>query len=244
MKLYITTVGRRKGGESKTIGIYFLSEWTEPMGFTVNSLVQFIPEPGGAQFRLCNENIRSYSELYQNTEALGGVLVHTKMFKYNIYPWLGVSGKVMDSTGLALGDKLIARFYHGLVHLRKIPKIPAGQVKVIFNWRISGQWMLEYGFTKEAVLTVDAQPGSITCLLQPNGIERTAELVKYARANSLHLIQVGDANPPSIIPLIEIHPSRFAKAGFAPDEPLLATCDHGRLVLTKIDFKALGFPTA
>ena len=101
---------------------------------------------------------------------------------------------------------------------------------------------MEYGFTPDEVLTVDAQPGRIICQIQPNGIERTAELVKYARANALHLIQVRDSDARSVIPLIEIQPSRFAMAGFTPDDALLATYEHGRIVIEKLDFAALGFP--
>lgn len=239
MKLYLTNVTRKKGAQSTVAGILFYSEWAKPMGFVANSLVQFVPEDGGAQFRLCNENIPSYSALFEQTAELGGVLVHAKMFDHKDYPCLAVSGKVMESTGLAIGDNLIARFEYGLVHLRKIPP---GQVKVITAGRVSGQWLLEYGFTPDEVLTIDAQPGCITCQLEPNGVERTIELVKFARANALHLIQVRRVKDSKvIIPLIEIQPSRFAKAGFASDDALLATYEHGHITLKKIDFAALGF---
>jgi len=209
------------------------------MGFIPDALVQFIPEDGGAKFRLCNENIDSYSALVQRTAELGGVLVHAKMYKHKDFPCLAVSGEVMKRTGLAVGDNLIARFEYGLIHLRRIPP---GLVRVISAGRVSGQWLLEFGFEPEEVLTVTSQPGLITCQLQANGLERTAELVKHARINDLSLVQVRRV-PDSrvIIPLIEIPPSRFAKAGVTPDDNLLATYEHGRIQLQKLDLTALGF---
>ena len=238
MKLYLTVVKRKKPGTDVPV-IVFYSEWTRPMGFVPNALVQFIPEAGGAKFRLCNENISSYSELFDHTAQLGGVLVHAKIFDSQDCPCLAVSGKVLESTGLVIGDNLIARFEYGLVHLRRVP---AGLVKIIIAGRLSGKWLFELGFAPEDVLTVAALPGSIICELQPNGIERTAELVKHARANALRLIQVRTVHDSRVVmPLIEIPNSCFAKAGFAPDDALLATYEHGRIQLEKIDFAALGF---
>jgi len=209
------------------------------MGFVPNALVQFIPEVGGAKFRLCNENISSYSELFDHTAQLGGVLVHAKIFDHQDYSCLAVSGKVLESTGLVIGDNLIARFEYGLVHLRKVPP---GQVRIITAGRLSGKWLFEFGFEPEDVLTVSAQPGSIVYELQPNGIERTAELVKHARSNAMNLIQVRTVQDSRVVmPLIEIPNSCFAKAGFAIDDALLATYEHGRIQLEKIDFAALGF---
>jgi len=209
------------------------------MGFVPDALVQFIPEHGGAKFRLCNENIASYSELVMRTTKLGGVLVHAKMFDHKDYPCLSVSGRVMERTGLAIGDNLIARFEPGLVHLRKVPP---GQVKIVTAGRMSGKWLLESGFTPEGVLTITSEPGLIICQLQENGIERTAELVKLAYANDLGLIQVRRvADSRVVIPLVEIPPSRFIKAGLAPDDTCLATYGHGRIQIQKLDFNALGF---
>ena len=241
MKLFLTSVSPRKGAKCVP-GIMFFAEWTKPMGFVTNALAQFVPEPGGAQFRLCNENITSYSQLFEQTEALGGVLVHIKTYKNREYPCLAVSGHVMERTGLVNGDNIIVRFDYGLAHLRKIPP---GQVRIINagNERLSGQWLYECGFAPEEVLTVAAEPGRITCQLEPNGVKRTAELVKYARANALHLIQVRQKVAPRVVvPIIEIQPSRFAKAGFVPEDILLATYEHGRIQLEKLDLTVFGFP--
>jgi len=239
MNLHLTCVTNKKGANRAVPGITFYAEWTQPMGFVPDALVQFLPEDGGAKFLLCNENIASYSKLVQRTAQLGGVLVHTNMYISNVYPCLAVSGEVMKRTGLAIGDNLIARFEYGLVHLRRIPP---GLVKIIRFGRISGKWLLEYGFEPEAVLTVTSVPGLITCRLQENGIKRTAELVKHARLNDLSLIQVRRVSDSWVImPLIEIPLSRFAKAGFAPDDALLATYEHGRIQLEKLDLAAIGF---
>ena len=241
MNLYLTCVQnkRKAGNAADNPGLVFFAEWTRPMGFVPDALVQFIPEEGGAKFRLCNENIASYSALVQSTTELGGVLVHAKMYKHKDYPCLAVSGEVMASTRLLVGDNLIARFEYGLVHLRRIPP---GQVKVVTAGYMSGQWLLDFGFEPDEVLTVTSGPGLITCELQHNGLERTAELVKHARLNDLGLMQVRRVvDSRVIIPLIEISPSRLARAGITPDEALLATYEHGRIRLEKLDFTALGF---
>ena len=241
MNLYLTCITdkKRTGREQPAPKISFYSEWTKPMGFVPEALAQFIPEEGGAKFHLCNENIASYSELVLRTAELGGVLVHAKLFDHKDIPCLAVSGKVMERTGLVAGDNLIARFEPGLVHLRRIPR---GQVKIITAGRLSGKWLLESGFTPEEAITVAAEPGLITCQLQPNGLARTAELVKYARANDLNLAQVRRVTDSrKVIPLIEISPVRFTKAGLAPDDILLATYEHGCIRLQKLDFAALGF---
>ena len=144
----------------------------------------------------------------------------------------------MTRTGWNLGDTLIARYEYGLVHLRRLPP---GQDKVVTS-RVSGQWLLDLGFEHEAVLTVDSEPGQIVCQLQEDGIKRTAELVKYARLNGMNLLQVHKVHDSRVtIPLIEIPPSRFVKAGFAPDDACIATYEHGRITLQPIDFAALGF---
>ena len=241
MNLYITCVHNKKKAKNApgTPGIIFYAEWTRTMGFVPDALVQFIPEPGGAKFLLCNENISSYSALVQRTAELGGVLVHAKMYKHKDFPCLAVSGEVMEHTGLAIGDNLIARFEYGLVHLRRIPP---GPVRVVTAGWVSGQWLLEYDFEPDSVLTVAAEPGIITCELQLNGLKRTAELVKHARLNDLGLIQVRRvADSRVVIPLIEIPTSRLAKAGIVPDDTLLATYKHGRIQLQKLDLIALGF---
>lgn len=233
--LYLTTVTPRKNVPA----ILFFTELTHTMGFVPNALVQFLPENGGAKFRLCNENIVSYSQLYEDTAQLGGVLVHAKMFRHRDHPCLGVSGEVVRNTGLEHGDNLLARFEYGLIHLRKLP---SGAVKVVTS-RVFGKWLVELGFVDGSVLLVDSEPGLITCQLQENGIERAAELVKHAYANGLDLVQVQKIpdSRQEIMSQFTIPLSRFIKAGFAPDDACLATYEYGRILLQKLDFAALGF---
>ena len=233
--LYLTTVTLRKNA----LSILFYTELAQPMGFVPNALVQFLPEDSGAKFRLCNENIASYSRLFEDTTAQGGVLVHAKMFKHRDYPCLGVSGEVVCHTGLKHGDNLLARFEYGLIHMRKLPP---GQLKVVTS-RLFGKWLVELGFEHESVVLVDSVPGLITCQLQENGMERAAELVKHAYANGLNLIQV-QRIPDSrqvVMSQFEIPPSRFIKAGFAPDDVCIASYEYGCIQLRKLDFAALGF---
>ena len=238
MNVFLTSVTTGKHKDRNDPKILFYAEWMRPMGFVPDALVQFIPEDGGASFVLCNENIPSYSELFQRTKEKSGVLIHAKLFAHRDFPCLGVSGAILRRAGLVLGDSLIARYEYGFIHMRKLPP---GNVKLV-NSRIFGNWLIEYGFDIGAVLTASSEPGLISCTLHENGLERTAELVKFARANKLSLLQVQRVNDHQYIyPRIEIPPSRMEKAGFSSDDLLLASYEYGQLQLRKLDFKALGF---
>ena len=219
--------------------IYIYADWTRPMGFVDDALVQFLPEQLGGVFRLCNDNIASYSELSRHTKEKGGMLTHSRLREHNIYPSLTVTGSIMQRTGLAFDDNLIVRYEFGLVRFRKLP-----DKQTVVNSRFSGQWLGTLGFDHEAVLTVDSKSGVVTCLLQENGIARTVELVKYARANDVNLLQVHKVQgigTRATIPAIDIPHARFIKAGLSPDDTFLASFEYGRIQLQKLDFTALGF---
>jgi len=211
-------------------------EWLKDMGFTSGALVQFIPEPGGMTFALCNENIRDYSELDRHTKANGGTLMQVYLHPYGLQ--LCISGARLDATGLVWHDKLLIRYEPGLVRMRKLPK----EAVKLTTPHVIGKWLAESGFVPDAVLAVGTQPGLITCTLQENGIERTAELVKYARANKLTLLQIHKRKcKHSVYQWFDIPSSCLEKAGFAPDELLLATYEYGIIKLRKPDFAELGF---
>jgi len=209
------------------------------MGFVTDALVQFFPEEYGGVFRLCNENIASYSELASLTTQKGGILMNARLRDRKPCPSLTVTGSVVSRTGLVFDDNLIVRYQFGLVSFRKLP-----HKQTVVNSRFFGQWLNESGFEHEAVVTVDSMPGLVTCRLQENGIARTAELVKYARANDVNLLQVHKVQgigTRATIPEIDIPHTRFVKAGLSPDDAFLASYEYGRIQLKKLDFAVLGF---
>jgi len=218
--------------------LVLFADWFHDMGFIQDALVQFLPEEHGVFFTLCNENIPSYSELYQRSQALGGTLMHCKKYSHSHKLCLITSGASFRRSGLVYGDNLLARYEYGRIHARKLP---VGNVQILTP-KFTGKWLDDFGFTPGAVMTAEAGPRLITGTLHENGVARTAELVKFARINKLALIQAQRVNDHQhIYSRIEIPPRPLALAGFAPDEFLLATFEYGRFTLQHIDFDALGF---
>ena len=213
----------------------FHGKWLGAMGFLPGALVQFVPELGGMTFTLCDENIQKYSELDRQTKEQGGILM--QVYEYRDGLQLCISGARLDATGLIFGDALLIRYEPGFVHMRRLP----GMAKLVTP-HVVGQWLAESGFVPNAVLTMASEPGLITCTLHENGLERTAELVKYARANKLKLIQVQkEKYKHGVIQWIDIPPPCLEKAGFTPDDALLAVYEYGLIKLQKPDFVSLGF---
>ena len=109
-------------------------------------------------------------------------------------------------------------------------KVPHNAVRII-KGRLGGKWLGQLGFMPDDVLMVDAIPGAITYRLQENGIARTLELVRFARLHKCQLIQVQRKGGL----FIELPPSFLKRAGFAPDETLLALYEPGLLQLQRPD---------
>ena len=212
------------------------AEWFIPMGFVPDTLVQFLPEPGGMSFTLC-ENVPKYSELARTTREKGGSLIHVNMYSHRGYPCLSTGGHVFKRVGLACGDMMLIRYEYGFIKARKLPH---GTGEIV-TARLFGKWLEGLGFVPNAVLTADSVPGLITCRLQENGLERTHELVKYARVNKFNLIQVQSDRDNNGFPEFVIPPSRLEKAGFPLDDAFVATCEYGLINISRIDFEALGF---
>jgi hypothetical protein len=102
--------------------------------------------------------------------------------------------------------------------------------------------LADSGFLPDEVLTMAAEPGLITCKLQENGRERTAELVKFARENKLKLLQVQKTKLKNELgQYFDIPQSSLEKAGFAQDNTLLAVYEQGLIKLQKPNFIELGF---
>jgi len=103
----------------------------------------------------------------------------------------------------------------------------AGAVRVV-KGRLGGKWLETVGIMRDDVFLVVAKTGEITYTRQENAVERTDELVKFARKHKLKLLQVKYVGSG---PFLEIPSAYLAKAGFQPDEPLLAFYDSGVLTL-------------
>ena len=229
--------------------LVFSADWFADMGFVPGALVQYLPENGGLSFVLCDENIRKYSELLQATKQKNGALI--QVYDYKDGPQLCVSGQTLGCTGLKYDDALIARYAYGIIRIRKLSGSSDTPVTLIDS-HIVGTWLGEIGFLPDAVFTVDAKPGIITCTLQENDAEkikaRTPELVKYARENKLKLMQVQKKNylkrvsrGKGVFQYFDIPQSCLNKAGFSTDEMLLAYYQPGQIQLLKPDFVGLGF---
>jgi len=229
--IYLTKV--IQNGKTKRPQIKLRTEWLIPMGFVPFSLVQCLPEPNGLSLTPY-ENIPKYSALVQETRDKGGLLIHSNIYKRNTSVLLTVSGEILENIGLKENDSMLIRYEYGFIRMRKLP---AG-IETIVTSRIFGQWLEEFGFVRDAVLTVDSVHGSINCTLQENGVQRTHELVKYAREHKAALlqIQIYDRKPQ-----FEIPPAHLSKAGFDPNDAFLACCEYGKIILLPINFNDLGF---
>jgi len=218
--------------------IIFFAEWMNRMGFTADVLIQAIPEDGGLTFTLRNENIRSYSDLLRETKAKGGALIHPSFYIHKQKPCISISGTVVKNAGLKTGDSLIARYEYGLIRMRKIP---ADDNTRIVGTRIYGRWLEDLGFLIGEVMTIDSEPGLITCTFLEGGLEKVEEIVTHARENRMNLVQLRTAKDVLYTPMFEIPPSRLQKAGFTPNDAFHAVCEYGRIQLQKLDCRRYGF---
>ena len=97
---------------------------------------------------------------------------------------------------------------------------------------MGGKWLERLGFVSGDVLMVAASPGIITYKLEQNALQRTLELVKFAREYKCRLVQVKKGGRDVSI---EIPNSCIKRAGFVQDETLLAIYEPGLLKLQRPD---------
>jgi len=228
----------RSGKSDDKPKVLFYAEWTSRMGFTADVLIQVIPEDGGLTFTLCNENIPSYSELLRETREKGGALIHPSFYMHKQKPCVSISGTVVKNAGLKAGDGLIAQYEYGLIRMRKIPDDDGTR---IVSARMYGRWLEELGFLIGEIMTIDSEPGLITCTFLENGLERVDEIVRHAREKRMNLVQLRTSKDVLFTPMFEIPSSRLEKAGFSPDDAFHAVCEYGRIQLQKLDCRRYGF---
>lgn len=204
-------------------------------------------------FTLYNENIHSYSELDASTRKQGGKLIQVSYpnDSKNPQPALRIGGQFLHSAGLDIGETVIACYCYGSIRAHRLP--PASKViyvkivkykytdKPILGIRLAGEWLLEFGFAPNSLISSTSVPGYIYFKLHDdNDVENYMELVNYSRKNKASLLKVCESSyqaKPS--PYIKTAGSCLDKAGFAIDDVLLASCGHGLITLQKLDFNQL-----
>jgi len=255
MNIHVLTVTNKGSASKPSPGIYFSGKWLTEIGFIPGALVQSIPEPGGVAFTLCNEDIRSYSELDTATRERGGKLIQLSYTygKKCPFPHLTTMGQYLQKdAGLGFGDSLIAHYAPGVIQVRKLPK----GVKVIHmtsikdqltgkaspKLRLYGAWLAELGFTPDALVTALSEPGRVTLQLMGKTDDNYSDIVRFARQNKMKLVQVHEAvRRGKPYPYIITAGPYIDKSGFASGDTLLASCGHGTITLQKYSPEGLGF---
>ena len=251
MGTIFTSVKSRGAAERGIPRIVFCGAWLKEMGFEKDALVKVLPEPNGISFTLCNDNITRYSDLARATEEQNGRLIQVIFSnnEKNYGEMINTTGRYITSTGLSVGDTMIAEYSYGLVRMRKINgtvgivgsmkdrTLAEKQIPVI---RLFDKWLTETGFVRDALATVSSKQGCITLNLQDNGIERYSALVKYARENKLKLFQVRQYFV-SKNPYIEIKGSCLNNAGFNTGDIFEIHYEYGLIKIRKLWLKELGF---
>jgi hypothetical protein len=236
----------------------FYTEELYGMGFAPGSLIQVLPEPGGGVvFNLCDENIRSYRELASSTRKKGGKLIQVTYTTVNdkIIPLLATYGHILSDGGFAIGDEVVIQCDCGVVRVRR----PQRAIKLVrlarltyrrtghelAKLRLAGEWLADFGFVPDALLTGAVIDGSVVFELHDDGIEKYSGLVRHARQNGLKVIQVktlrGHGKVPRTYPYIEVLGSWLDNVDFEIGEKVLAVCEKGLIKLQKPESVDLGF---
>jgi len=256
----LLTVQRCGNADNSRARILFCGRWLPAMGFIPGALVQVMPETDGLSFNLCNENIKSYSELFNSTMDKGGNLIHVSLPIRKGYkePAFLTTGKYITDSGLSIGDLVIVKYDYGIIRVRKIDpnKLGFKNVQIITTTcikhkttkeqipkvRLSGDWLSDIGFTINSVATAASEAGSMTLTLE-NADTGERAFMKYLRGNKMKLVQVSKEphNRGMPLPCIGITGSCVETAVFHIGDMLAASYDYGVIQLQKLDFDKLGF---
>jgi hypothetical protein len=238
---------RLKEYSLKTLSSIILNDWLTEMGFVNGALVQALPEQDGLLVNLANENI-NYSELFLKTKEKGGSLVRVHLLQRakEIPVFVIANGNMMLSSGLKIGDALLAGCTHGCIKVRKLngnihighigrrtvkPAPPKARV-----W-LSGGWLDDIGFATGTLVTVKSEPGHITFTAHNYTVVYN-EIVKFARQNKMRLIQVSKQKG---LPVINISGSFIEDAGFNAGDTYAATYGTDSIKLQKFGPEKFGF---
>jgi len=247
----VVNVTRSGRADNSRPRIQFGGNWLPEMGFVSGALVQSLPEPNGFAFKLCNENIGSYSELFKSTREIGGTLIRVCLCKDRVrYKETGLvtTGHHIYKSGLKIGDSLLAKCEYGCIRVRKVEGnlrlINVAKTKKPYTNEpmpmvfLLGDWMNEIGFTSDTLVTVSARPGSITFNAHSQAIIYS-EIVKHARQHKMQLMQVSTKDGS---PIITLTGKRVIDSGFSLGDIFAAEYEHGVITLQKLNPEIFGFP--
>lgn len=229
--------------------IQFYGDWLTEMGFSGSALVQALPEPGGFCFTLKNNDIESYSSLFDDTKEKGGSLVRVFISNgQNVKgPTFTVSGKYLERCGLKTGDALIAKCEYGLIRVRKVcdgmhvfniqKRKDRNTGEPIPNVYLHGSWLDDALFTPYTLVTVVSVPGLIT-LTALDKDTSYQYACRHARQNKMRLLSVSFRRGSSVIDFTGSHVDR---AGFSIGELVTAIYEQGVIKLQKFEPERLCF---
>lgn len=249
MNIQLANVQRNGRADNSRPRIQFCGHWLNELGFVTGALVQSIPEPNGFSFKLCNENIGSYSELFRVTREKGGTLIRVYLVQERTRegPGFVTTGHHIYKAGLKIGDALVAKTEAGLIRVRKVPEnmrlIPVAREKHPRTGEpkprafLLGNWLNDIGFTPDTLTTVATAPDCITIKAHMEPVVYS-DIVRFARLNKMKLIQVSTKDG---APLIVVSGSCAEKAGFALGDIFCAKMEQGIIKLQKLDPVECGF---
>jgi hypothetical protein len=210
------------------------------MGFVPGSLVQAMPEPDGFVFNLCKENAVK--------EQQGGSLIKVFESDGNEGTFFVTTGKYIYSSGLKMGDALIAKYEYGHIRVRKVSEnVRLTHVAKITNANtgeskpyvlLSGAWLNAIGFTPDTLVTMAAEPNRITFTAHDKEIIYR-DIARHARLNKMILFQIQTKGK---YPLIKVTSSVVESSGFGLGDIFAAEYEHGSIRLQKLDPQRFGFP--
>jgi hypothetical protein len=269
MNYQLLTVNRACGAKNPRPRILFRGDWLNSAGFVPGALVQAAPEPDGMLFTLCNENIKSYSELLQETRGKGGnlITVYHSEAKDHVGATFLTTGKYIYDGGLSIGDLLAAKCDYGMIRVRKIDpdKLGFRNIHVLTvgstdrgantsknstsHINLTGEFLLTAGFERDFLAVLKIENHTISLILQQNLTDFEQKytdfqqnyvgLVRFARKNGVKLLQIAGQ---LVKPTITVSASILEKAGFVSGDILVAGSNqNGIIKLQKLDYQKLGF---
>jgi len=118
MNYHLLSVQRTGISANSYPKIQLAGTWLTEMGFVAGSLVQALPEPNGFVFKLFNENA---------VKEQGGSLIKVFESDGDEGTFFVTTGKYIYSSGLKMGDALVAKYEYGCIRVRKV----SGNVRLI-----------------------------------------------------------------------------------------------------------------
>ena len=247
MNYHLLSVSRTGVAANIVPKIQIFGDWLTEMGFVSGSLVQALPEPNGFVFNLFNENV-DYSDLFNSTKEQGGSLIRIFVGSSYADTFFATTGKYIYSSGLKIGDALVAKYEFGRIRMRKISE----NVRLIHVARLkhenpaepkpyvllSGAWLNGIGFTPDTLVSIAGESCWMTLTAYDKEIIYR-DIARLARQNKMRLVQVSNkcGNP-----FIKITGAIIERSGFGLGDIFVAEYEHGSIKLQKFDPQRFGFP--